>query len=146
MAKQWWEIMVEEDIADACEDAADLLEGHWARGHWYSATYYDDEEAYIEDGTWTYCIEGAMAAAIGLDATEMEGDENGNRQKLLACPVYGAVLETINLRMEREGLQNRFGPGDLPTWNDNDEGGCRDEQEALDVLRETAKRMHGVSA
>jgi len=145
--KKWNEITAEEDIAEACEDAAALLEGHWGTGHWVS--YWDEE--WDEDGDemigekWSYCIEGAMAAAVGLDANQMDTDTSDGRERrrLVQCPVYSAVLQTVNARAEREGWDTRYYDDDLPTWNDGEYGS---EQRALDILHETAKRMRGVEA
>ena len=120
--------MTNEEIAEACEDAADLLEGHWVRGSWYT----DEEES--ETGTWAYCIEGGLAAALNLD-TITDGDD-WTRELLTTCPVYQAVLDTLN-----DPDDPHYGRGDLPNWNDV-EG--RTEQEVLDLLRATAKRVLGV--
>ena len=144
--KKWNEISTEEDIADSCEDAAALLEGHWGTGHWYdSGSEWDEDGVELDGTTWTYCIEGAMAAAVGLDAMEMDTDNsNGQeRTRLVTCPVYNQVMETVNRRAEREGWEVQgYGEDDLPTWNDGPYGS---EQAALDILHETAKRMRGVA-
>jgi hypothetical protein len=138
--KAWNEISTEEEIAEACEDAAELLEGHWTTGAWFSSwDEYDEQGSEVE--RWSYCIEGAMAAAIGLDAADMEANSD-QRGKLLTCPVYSAVLDTLNQRAKREDWDERWGMGDLPGWNDN---GWGSEQNALDLLHETAKRMRGVA-
>ncbi len=129
-----------EQIAESCEDAADLLEGHWNQGHWFLS----DEDA--PDENYTYCVEGALAAVLGLDITNMEDTD---RLELLNCPVYDAVLETINKKAFQTLLdagykgsyEPSYGEGDLPNWNDSD---GRTEQEVVDILRATAKRVLGV--
>ena len=149
--KYWNTITTEEDMAEACEDAADLLEGHWTTGEWYHEWWVDNAGNHYDwnDGTvelteqWAYCIEGAMAAAIGLDATDLDCDSE-ERSNLLRCPVYKAVCDTLNLQQETEGVDIRYGVGDLPNWNDN--GALGSEQKALDLLRATAKRLRGVEA
>lgn len=141
MAKNWDQIYTKMDIADVCEDAADLLEGHWTRGEWYHYEVldnYDDTGQVVGQETQIfYCIEGGMAAALGLDVTEINGSESAERMNLVGCPVYNAVLETLNLQNKAYGTFY----DDLPTWNDQEE---RTEQHAIDLLRSTAKRMHGV--
>lgn len=121
--------MTPEQIADACEIAAEILEGNWVQGRWATA-----------DGR--YCIEGALSAAMGWNA-DLEHDSL-TRTALQGCEVYEAVRETINLQTNRqygsEGLEY-VDRGDLPGWNDNDN---RVEQEVLDVLHHTAKRVLGV--
>ena len=119
-----------------------MIEGHWVQGTWF--TYEEDDDG--EGEHWAYCIEGALGAALGLDA--ITEPEDWQRNLLIQCPVYNAVLETLNRDMHqllvdaghRKGDQYLpcFGEGDLPNWNDNDE---RREQEVLDLLRATAKRV-----
>lgn len=138
--------MTNEEIAEACEDAADMVEGHWVKGHWFQSESDEDDD----DGdphTWGYCLEGGLAAALGLDI--IEESEDCARLELINCPVYDAVLETLNhqvfeqrrdagyLEADAEYVPS-FGEGDLPNWNDNDE---RTEQEVVDLLRKTAKRV-----
>ena len=131
-------------IAEACEDAADMLEGHWIQGAWFQSNY-DDETQDTE--TWGYCLEGGLAAALGLE--NIEEAEDTARFELMSCPVYNAVLETLNhqvfqqrmdagyLEADAEYLPS-YGEGDLPNWNDSEE---RSEQEVVDLLRATAKRV-----
>lgn len=143
--KYWHQIKTNEEIAEACEDAADLLEGHWTTGQWYIDWTEDIEDETGEpiefEEKWAYCIEGAMAAAIGLDAQGMEMD-SPQRDDLLNCPVYDAVTTTLALRLEKEGIDPEdVEIANLPDWND---GSLGSEQAALDLLRETAKRMRGV--
>jgi len=131
-----------EEIAESCEATADLLEdGHWTRGSWIRATdtttgdYYDMTDATgveTEDFVVTYCIEGAMAAVLGLDLNSM-AEGSSERDLLMECPVYDAVLTTIN--------DDTYHGCDLMGWNDS-EG--REESEVVDVLRRTAKRVLGV--
>ena len=47
------------------------------------------------------------------------------------------MLVDTGRRLESDYLPC-YGEGDLPNWNDNDE---RSEQEVLDLLRKTAKRV-----
>lgn len=136
-----------EQIAEACENTAAILEGHWQRGEWFSER---------RDGTFTYCIEGAMAAMLGLDLSAVA---TGSRDALYDCPVYDAICETLTQRRVTyhtwepdtgvctcgdEGCLmacSNFGRGSLPGWNDEM---AKDEQEVLDVLHATAKRVLGV--
>lgn len=140
--------MDNEEIAEACEDAADMLEGHWVQGEWFISDFDDETE---ETEQWAYCMEGGLAAALGLDyITDME---DSTRDELLRCPVYDAVLVTLNKQMRQQLIDAGaseadlphlwFGEGDLPNWNDRD---GRTEQEVLDLLRATAKRVLGVEA
>lgn len=135
--------MTNEEIAEACEDAADMVEGHWIKGAWFQSNY-DDETQDTEN--WGYCLEGGLAAALGLDI--IEEAEDSARFQLMSCPVYDAVLETLNLRIfeqlvdagasEADLPRAWYGEGDLPNWNDSD---GRTEQEVVDLLRQTAKRV-----
>lgn len=129
--------MTPQEVADSCEDAAAILEGNWTKGSWY-----DSQEQ-------TYCVEGALAAALGLDLGDV-ADNGDDRQRLFACPVYAAVRQTIIERIidtydpEYVDAEVRAVEDDgLPYWNDQD---IREEQEVLDVLHATAKRVLGVEA
>ena len=129
--------MTNQDIANTCEDAAALLEGKWTKGAWY------DSQAQ------TYCVEGALAAALGLDIGDV-ADNGKDRERLHDCPVYAAVRQTIIERIiatcdpEYVDAEVRAVEDDgLPYWNDQD---IREEQEVLDVLHATAKRVLGVEA
>jgi hypothetical protein len=118
----------EEEIADSCEETAAILEGRWIQGSWYTT---DD------DGHKTFCLEGGLAAAVGIDYTLLSG--GGAENEVLAqCPVYQAVLKTIHLRAT-EDEEDWY--DDLNNWNDQ---GGRTEQEVLDILHATAKRVLGV--
>jgi len=139
--------LTNEQIAESCEDAADLLEGHWMQGEWFQNLYEDDD---IDDpSNWAYCLEGGLAAALGKN---ISGMEDKDRKDLLSCPVYDAVLETLNHQIHEELVDageitpddeplGWYEKGELPNWND-DEG--RTEQEVVDLLRKTAKRVLGV--
>lgn len=128
---KWWKQyqehldqgMTSEEIAEACQDAADLLEGNWIKGAWYSE----------ETGRRTYCLEGGLAAALGMNAADLQED-GSTRITLYSCPVYQAVEETIDLA-EPDKWES------IPNWNDNSD---RDEAEVLNLLRTTAKRVLGV--
>jgi hypothetical protein len=132
-----------EQIAASCEDAADLLEGHWMQGEWYQNIYADDDVD--EPSGYAYCLEGGLAAALGMTISGMEDKE---RKELLSCSVYNAVLETVNRHVwqkevdagniKEDEYREWYGIGDLPNWNDA-EG--RTEQEVIDLLRKTAKRV-----
>ena len=136
--------MTNEEISEACEDAADMLEGHWVQGEWFISDFDDETE---ETEHWAYCLEGGLSAALGLET--IEGPEDSTRDELISCPVYDAVLETLNQQEFDRKIDSgyykpdtkfvpSFGEGDLPNWNDNDE---RTEQEVVDLLRKTAKRV-----
>ncbi len=112
-----------EDIAEACEVTADLLEGHWTKGAWFR---------YADEGV-TYCVEGALAAALGIDVQHM-AEGAPARDVLAACPVYDAVMTTVRQREDRYF-------SDLMQWNDTY---VNQEHEVLDVLHATAKRVLGV--
>lgn len=140
----FWKHMTPEDIANSCEDAAALLEGHWQRGDWYTA--YGNPN---EGGEVLYCVEGALAAALGLDAQAM-GHDPTERNLLRTCPVYAAVQKTVIERIIATEDEDRIDTAihyveddGLPFWNDQD---YRIEQEVLDVLHATAKRVLGVEA
>jgi hypothetical protein len=130
--------MSNEEIADACEIAASVLEGHWVRGAWF--TYHDGDG--VQHDTALYCVEGGLAAALGLDASDVEGS-SFERMKLITCPVHDAVRETLRLRRAGEVGDTAFGldPDSVTHWNDQPE---RTEQEVLDILHATAKRVLGV--
>lgn len=135
--------LTNEQIAESCEDAADLLEGHWMQGEWYQNIYAEDDVD--EPSGYAYCLEGGLAAALGVSISGMEDKE---RKELLSCPVYDAVLETLNHQIHETmvdaGMKKADEPstwydtGELPNWNDA-EG--RSEQEVIDLLRKTAKRV-----
>jgi hypothetical protein len=135
--------LTNEQIAESCEDAADLLEGHWIQGNWFLSSY-DDEDQDTE--SWGYCLEGALSAALGLD--NIDDMEQEDRLDLINCPVYSAVLETLNHQIHQQLIdagaseadtpREWYGEGDLPNWNDSD---GRSEQEVVDLLRKTAKRV-----
>jgi len=114
--------MTNQDIAWACEDAADLLDGHWIQGAWWS------------EATGSMCIEGGIAAALGLEPMDLQDDSN-QRDLLHGCPVYDAVVETVNLDID---IRYDDPIGELPNWNDAD---GRTMDEITDVLRRTAKRV-----
>jgi hypothetical protein len=134
-----------EQIAEACENTAAILEGHWQRGYWYE-----------EHPTGNlYCIEGALAAMLGLDLSAVA---TGSRDALYDCPVYDAICDTLQQKASEHTWQRdtgvctcgdevcpmactHFGHGSLPGWNDEI---AKDEQEVLDVLHATAKRVLGV--
>ena len=84
------------------------------------------------------CIEGALAAALDFESADLEG-RHADRALLAECPVYGAIVDTVN-EVYYDG-DYLIDDGELPGWNDNDE---RTEQEVLDVLHLTAKRVMGV--
>jgi hypothetical protein len=130
---KWWQeyqdyadrrTMTNEEVAEVCEVTADLLEGHWTQSAWF---------VYGQDGTQFYCLEGGLAAALGLDVTLMDGDTSV-RNVLHDCPVYNAVMDTINEEEPDEWDA-------VPSWNDY---GNRTESEVIDLLRTTAKRVLGV--
>jgi hypothetical protein len=135
MSARWENHMTPQQIADSCEDAAAILEGNWMRGEWYNPAQK------------TYCIEGALAAALGLNIDAVANDAR-ERSLLRNCPVYAAVSKTVIDRIiateddENIDAAIHFVEDDgLPYWNDQD---WREEQEVLDVLHETAKRVLGV--
>jgi hypothetical protein len=126
--------MTPQEIADTCEATAALLEGNWTRGTWY------------DKSTETYCIEGALAAALNLDVG-LVADGAQERQLLRNCPVYAAVMKTITDQITASGNLyaddkiRLISDDGLPLWNDADD---REEQDVLDVLHTTAKRVLGV--
>lgn len=135
--------LTNEQIAESCEDAADLLEGHWIQGEWYQSLYEDGD---IDDPTgWGYCLEGGLAAALGKN---IQGMEDAERKELLSCPVYDAVLTTLNHQIhdhfvdagvtDEDQPRQWYTTGELPNWNDSED---RSEQEVIDLLRKTAKRV-----
>jgi hypothetical protein len=122
--------MTADDIADSCEKAAELIEGNWCQGAWLNENR-------------RMCIEGGLIAALGLEVDDVKGDST-ERQILLDCPVYSAVTETLNEQISRDSdgeYQRWYDDGDLPNWNDASE---RTEQDVLDLLHATAKRVLGV--
>lgn len=135
MRNHQWDLTPQE-IADTCESTAALLEGNWARGHWW------------DEMQGTYCIEGALAAALDLNVTELS-DNPDERNLLMSCPVYTAVMETVIERIvatgetesETEYAIRQVEDDGLPWWNDRDE---RSEDDVLDILHTTAKRVLGV--
>lgn len=126
-------LITNEDIAEACEDAAALLEGHWVRGEWYQENVATQQHH--------YCLEGALGAALGIDPRKLNSSGSKERQWLIGCPVTQAIVDTLNLRRAYEDYAVfEFGPDDLPTWNDAEE---RTESEVLDLLHATTKRVLG---
>jgi hypothetical protein len=77
-----------------------------------------------------------IGAALGLNVYDMQ---SGTRERdiLHDCPVYTAVMHTLNEQNEDEDGYFE----ELPNWNDADE---RTEQEVLDLLHATAKRVLGI--
>lgn len=122
--------MTSEQIAETCEVTAEILEGQWGIGHWWDPAFQ------------TMCLEGALVAAFGINLDEFDVDREPARQRLAHCPVYTAIQETIRLR-EPDFDPLDHGPDWLPAWNDQDD---RTEQEVLDILHATAKRVLGVQA
>lgn len=128
-----------EEIAHSCEEAAALLEGRWVRGAW--------------EQNGSYCVEGALAAALGYSIEEVaDGTQEGfgARRSLRSCQVYQAVTDTLVARLAKdpdmsEGNLDRVAmeleDAGLPFWNDQD---GRTEQDVLDLLHATAKRVQGV--
>lgn len=131
----WWNrTLTPADIAEACELAAQTLEGHWTQGNWH-VTGWDgvEDEEEMKD---FYCLEGGLAAALGMDATRLDSDSYA-RSLLRECPVYCAVQDTLH---DRDGS---WRPDlDLASWNDH---GQRTQQQVLDILHATAKRVLGVA-
>lgn len=121
--------MTPQDIADSCELAAETLEGHWTQGNWYANVPTDDGYEQF------YCLEGGLAAALGLDAKALDCDTR-ERAHLRTCPVYEAVLDTLALQYPEWD-----GADEVATWNDT---GGRTMAEVLDLLHTTAKRVLGV--
>lgn len=123
-----------EQIAETCEVAAARLEHRWTTGSWFTTGVAENG---TEDNIYM-CVEGALIAAlwgVPFEAINMDGEPN-QRVALTTCPVYDAVLDTVN----REA--NEYGRYDgLASWNDSDD---RTEQEVLDILHRTAKRVLGV--
>jgi len=123
---QYWdnfayeEYWTPEEIAEACEKTAEVLQGHWMRGEWY-------------EPSGSYCIEGALAAVLGFNPQDLKDDGN-QREFLFSCPVYQEVKDTID---HIPGMDCRSMTG----WNDEE---AKNEQEVLDVLHRTAKRVLGV--
>lgn len=137
--------MTPEEIANSCEEAAALIDGSWVRGAWAQTG---------EDGVTRYCIEGALAAALGYDVEEVadgNSDSSWNsRNGLRSCQVYQAIVDTLVIRESKDDrwtqadLDNyveELSDSGLPHWNDQNE---RTEQEVLDLLHATAKRVQGV--
>jgi hypothetical protein len=82
--------MTPEEIAESCERTADLLEGHWTTEAWYRT----ENERIV-----SYCIEGGLAAALGVSAFSVAQDPDV-RKALMDCPVYMAVQETLVLQVK----------------------------------------------
>lgn len=120
--------MTPEQIAESCEIAAAILEGHWTRGLWYSP--------HEEEGVEVFCLEGGLAAALGIDVTQLSAG-TWERATLFTCPVYEAVADTVAETLHGYALA----AGELADWNDHQD---RTEQEVLDILHATAKRVLGV--
>lgn len=119
-----------EEIAASCEAAADLLEGSWIRGDWHTPGVDPDGTPRV-----FMCLEGGLAAAIGLDADLMRTDPR-LRATAICCPVFLAVRDTIN-----EDRDPNYYVTALTGWNDEEAEG---EAEVIEVLRRTAKRVLGV--
>ena len=129
-----WDLTPQE-IADTCETTAAILEGNWIRGTWWDA----DKQA--------YCIEGALAAALQMDPIDM-ADNGHERNVLQSCPVYTAVMRTVIEQIiateddeDVDAAVQSVEDDGLPWWNDRD---YRTEQEVVDILHLTAKRVLGV--
>lgn len=120
-----------EEIAEACEKTAEVLEGQWTQGDWYTPPYLDRVG---DRHPAAFCIEGALAAVVGLEAIHMQR-ERREVEALRNCAVYRAVRDTIREQGEDEWIES------LPGWND---APGRTEQQVLDVLHATAKRVLGV--
>ena len=134
-----------EAIAASCDEAADLLEGKWTRGVWYEEQdiieIRDVGEPYTRSTQVRMCAEGALAAALGLDASQIQGNDT-LRSELRDCAVYNAVHVTIAEKMNALDPEDQDGWADsIASWNDDY---AVDEAEVLDVLRTTAKLMRGV--
>jgi hypothetical protein len=123
--------MTPERIADTCEDAAELVETGWEQGEWYSPEYTN---RLGQKWPARYCVEGALAAALGFDVATLRHDV-GVRE-LRTCDVYREVAATVKRRYPGMAVGAY-----LPGWNDAPD---TVKQEVLDVLHETAKRVLGV--
>lgn len=120
-----------EQIADACEQAAGILEGQWLQGDWYTPPFTDQTgEKHVE----RMCVEGALAAVLGIDVRSMQR-ETKDVTWMRNCAVYRAVRDTVREEYPTWIVDT------LPSWND---AGERTEQEVLDILHKTAKRVQGV--
>lgn len=128
-----------EQIAESCELAAEVLEGKWVNGYWFSASPTPDGE---EEKVYM-CMEGGLIAALwGVPEEDVNTDgEPGRLHSLMGCPVYKAVLDTIKEEAEEEDGYEWQDLDRISTWNDTGE---RTEQQVLDILHRTAKRVLGV--
>jgi len=86
-----------------------------------------------------------IADALEMDPVLVE-DGGDERTKLRTCPVYAAVMKTVIERLietddDSDNSIREVEDDGLPWWNDRDE---RTEDEVLDILHTTAKRILGV--
>ena len=80
-----------EAIAEACEQTAEVLEGQWTQGDWYTPPFMDRSG---DRHPATYCVEGALAAVLGIEAVNMQRNSR-DVTALRNCAVYRAVRDTI---------------------------------------------------
>lgn len=112
--------------ADVLNRAADLIkERGWIQGN----------DGMRVDGS-PLCLEGGIAAAIGLEAyNELRDDVFVfNYFDVESCPAYAAVRVYLATRPAEEYAQ-AFGQGEVWGWNDKD---GRTQAEVVEVLRAVA--------
>lgn len=127
--------MTPEEVADTCEETAALLEGHWGQGDWHYPSFtHKTPDGGRATTVERWCVEGALGAVIGFDLGRNSTIEQTNDFR--NCQVYRAIRDTI-----REEFPGYGEFAHLPSWNDDPN---RTEQQVLDILHRTAKRVQGV--
>lgn len=123
-----------DQIIEALEAARDHVRAGWTTGTWFT---YDAE------GIFRVCLEGALIAALwGIPENEVGSETTpSHHDDLLACPVYGAVIDTLNIDSYVDEYGERVNSWDSAAeYNDND---GRTDKEIDDLLTDTIKRLRG---
>lgn len=91
-----------------------------------------EERGWEQGGGWNagdstpVCLEGGIAAALGVSAYDIINDANWYQEQFVACPAYQAVKEYLALPEK----------GELWRWND---GSRRTKEQVIEVLRAAAE-------
>lgn len=98
----------------------------------HQAADHIERRGWEQGGGWNaspnspVCLEGGIAAALGVSAHDIIADANWYQEQFVACPAYQAVKAYLELPEK----------GELWRWND---GSRRTKGQVIEVLRAAAE-------
>lgn len=111
-------MQIEHTVSEVLHIAADRIQAQgWTRG----------TQGWVASGE--LCVEGALAAALGVDGYALANNREQGYPEFQACPAYKAVQSYLGL------TENSPYRGDLWAWNDDQFNGHR----VVEVLRAAAE-------